>query len=85
LPVEALSSVCSGDRHHPRQQVLPRSTPILIADMIALVRVWRERRRARRQLAAMSERELQDIGICRAEIANEIGKPFWRTSQGRSR
>jgi len=26
----------------------------------------------------MSERELQDIGICRAEIADEIGKPFWR-------
>jgi uncharacterized protein YjiS (DUF1127 family) len=45
--------------------------------MLAPVRVWRERRHARRQLAAMSERELQDIGICRAEIAHEIGKPFW--------
>jgi uncharacterized protein YjiS (DUF1127 family) len=45
--------------------------------MLALVRIWRERRRARRQLAAMSERELQDIGICRSEIAHEIGKPFW--------
>jgi len=44
----------------------------------AFVRVWRQRRRNRCQLAAMSERELQDIGICRSEIANEIGKPFWR-------
>jgi len=25
----------------------------------------------------MSERELQDIGICWAEIADEVGKPFW--------
>jgi uncharacterized protein YjiS (DUF1127 family) len=45
--------------------------------MLAPVRVWRERRCVRRQLAVMSERELQDIGICRSEIAHEIGKPFW--------
>jgi len=25
----------------------------------------------------MSERELQDMGICWAEIADEVGKPFW--------
>jgi len=47
--------------------------------MVARVRAWRERRHARRQLAIMSDRELQDIGICRAEIACEIGKPFWQT------
>ena len=29
--------------------------------------------------AVMSERELQDIGICRGEIVREIGKPFWLT------
>jgi uncharacterized protein YjiS (DUF1127 family) len=46
--------------------------------MVARVRVWRERYRARCQLAVMSARELQDIGICRADIACEIGKPFWR-------
>jgi len=46
--------------------------------VLAFVRVWRQRRRHRCQLAAMNERELQDIGICRSEIANEIGKPFWR-------
>jgi uncharacterized protein YjiS (DUF1127 family) len=46
--------------------------------MLMLVGLWRERRRVRRQLAAMNERELQDIGICWSEIAEEIGKPFWR-------
>jgi len=25
----------------------------------------------------MSERELQDMGTCRAEIADEVGKSFW--------
>jgi uncharacterized protein YjiS (DUF1127 family) len=35
------------------------------------------RSRVRRQLAVMSERELQDMGTCRAEIADEVGKPFW--------
>jgi len=45
---------------------------------MALVRGWRERRRARRQLSAMSDRELRDIGLCQPEMMHEIGKPFWR-------
>ena len=50
----------------------------VVEGLFALARVWRERQRVRRQLAAMSERELQDAGTCRSEIACEIGKPFWR-------
>jgi len=26
----------------------------------------------------MSERELRDMGTCWSEIADEVGKPFWR-------
>jgi len=44
---------------------------------VALFRVWRERLRVRRLLAAMTQRELQDIGRCWSEIADEINKPFW--------
>ena len=51
--------------------------------MLAYVRVWRERRRTRRELAAMSERELRDIGIYWSDIASEIGKPFWRAFEAR--
>jgi uncharacterized protein YjiS (DUF1127 family) len=50
----------------------------IIEGLFALVRVWRERQRIRRQLADMSERELQDAGTCRSDIACEIAKPFWR-------
>jgi uncharacterized protein YjiS (DUF1127 family) len=46
--------------------------------MLAPIRLWRNRSRVRRQLAVMSERELQDMGACRSLISNEIGKPFWR-------
>jgi uncharacterized protein YjiS (DUF1127 family) len=49
------------------------------AAILAHIRLWRERSRLRRQLAVMNARELQDIGICRSDIADEIGKPFWRT------
>jgi uncharacterized protein YjiS (DUF1127 family) len=30
----------------------------------------------------MSVRELQDMGACRAEIADEIGEPFWLQRKG---
>lgn len=49
----------------------------MIKGILARVRTWRARSRVRRQLAVMSERELQDMAICRAEIADETGKPFW--------
>jgi uncharacterized protein YjiS (DUF1127 family) len=49
---------------------------LAVADaMIALV--WRDRRRIRRQLAALGERELPDIGTRWSEIG-EVGKPFWQ-------
>jgi uncharacterized protein YjiS (DUF1127 family) len=48
-----------------------------------LVAMWREHRRDWRQLAVMSDRELHDIGVCRAEVADEIGRPFWPEIKGR--
>ena len=69
------------DKIHDRQwQSRNRhgSAAAVIEVMLAFIRVWRERRRTRRQLADMSERELRDIGICWSDIAYETGKPFWR-------
>ena len=48
-----------------------------------LVATWRERSRVRRHLAVMSDRELHDMGVYRAEVADEIGRPFWREMKGR--
>ena len=45
---------------------------------IALIGLWRRRSRERRELAAMSGRALQDIGITRWHACSEANKPFWR-------
>ena len=38
---------------------------------------WRRRIRSRRELAALTQRELGDLGFP-AGVADEIHKPFWR-------
>ena len=50
----------------------------IVRSIAMLVRLWRERSRGRRELAVMSERDMHDMGICRADAADEIGRPFWR-------
>ncbi|HSA82406.1 MAG TPA: DUF1127 domain-containing protein [Geminicoccaceae bacterium] len=39
---------------------------------------WAERARQRRQLAELNDYMLHDIGLTRADVAGETGKPFWR-------
>ena len=46
--------------------------------LIALIGEWRRRRRGRRELAAMGDRALQDIGSTRYDAYREAHKPFWR-------
>ena len=36
------------------------------------------RARQRRDLAALSDHALNDIGLSRSDVDLEIGKPFWR-------
>jgi uncharacterized protein YjiS (DUF1127 family) len=45
--------------------------------LIGIITVWRRRARSRRELAALSDLELRDIGYP-AERTAEIHKPFWR-------
>ena len=45
---------------------------------VGLLRVWLSRERERRELAAMDEQEWRDIGLTRADVMREVGKPFWR-------
>ncbi|MES2602792.1 MAG: DUF1127 domain-containing protein [Pseudomonadota bacterium] len=44
----------------------------------SIFRTWRRRSRERRQLAAMSERDVNDMGMSWAEATAEIEKPCWR-------
>jgi uncharacterized protein YjiS (DUF1127 family) len=74
-----LSSVCAEGKpgHGPQSRKLSSSTFAFIEGILARVRTWCARSCVRRQLAVMSVRELQDMGTCWAEIADEVGKPFW--------
>ncbi len=47
-------------------------------EAIDTLTLWQARRRARRQLADLSDEMLQDIGVSRADVEREYGKPFWR-------
>ena len=44
-------------------------------DTLAL---WAERRRQRRDLEALPDHLLSDIGVSRSDAASEADKPFWR-------
>jgi uncharacterized protein YjiS (DUF1127 family) len=43
-----------------------------------LVAQWQARSRSRRELMALDEKSLQDIGLSRGDAYMEYSKPFWR-------
>lgn len=43
-----------------------------------LLLTWHARARQRRQLLALDDRMLRDIGLTRADVLAESSKPFWR-------
>ena len=46
--------------------------------VVATLRQWRQRARARRELAGLDDYLLHDIGLSRSQAQYESGKPFWR-------
>lgn len=53
----------------------------LVAPMLRVLEVvdgWLARRRQRLDLGQLDDRMLKDLGLSRADVAREAGKPFWR-------
>ncbi|MDP6344866.1 MAG: DUF1127 domain-containing protein [Alphaproteobacteria bacterium] len=48
------------------------------AQWLRLLLAWQERAQQRHRLADLDDRTLQDLGLSRADVANECRKPFWR-------
>ena len=48
------------------------------SDLKSLFDEWWYRIRSRCQLERLSERDLADMGMTRADAFNEIQKPFWQ-------
>jgi len=50
----------------------------VIPRLLTTLRLWSRRIREREELADFGERDLRDIGLSRADLYNEVNKPFWR-------
>ncbi len=43
-----------------------------------LLHIWRRRYHERSELAAWTDRDLNDVGLSWDDVAQEVEKPFWR-------
>jgi len=50
----------------------------VLAQLGDTLHTWRQRYRARHELAQWTERDLHDVGLSHSDIAYETEKPFWR-------
>jgi uncharacterized protein YjiS (DUF1127 family) len=59
---------------------VPRSAlhPAAFAGLGQVFGLWRRRARTRRQLDALSDHELRDLGLDHGDAMREAAKPFWR-------
>lgn len=65
------------------ERVLPRMLTLRtgtapLRRLLQLLRLWQQRARTRRQLAALDDHQLSDVGISHSERMDELSKPFWR-------
>lgn len=49
----------------------------IVTPLVDLFSTWFERVRERRQLHALDDRMLKDIGLTRADVEHEVQKRFW--------
>lgn len=62
-----------------KANLISTQTPIAYDDrLFDIIKGYFEKRRAARQLKAMSDRQLADIGICRAEITRAVAGDLYR-------
>lgn len=72
------------DNEHPyRRARIPRyHQPIYRAGhafqtICGTIWIWADRAKKRRQLAQMSQRDVEDLGATRSDVVREINKRFW--------
>lgn len=55
-----------------------RLVKVQIARVLRLLSIWYSTAKQRRALLQLSDDQLKDIGISRADAIHEAGKPFWK-------
>jgi len=53
----------------------------LVTRLFDQVFTWLDRARQRRHLGELDDRLLRDIGLNRADVENEVSRPFWQTDR----
>jgi uncharacterized protein YjiS (DUF1127 family) len=59
------------------RDAVPPASAGLLTSLVGRIAVWLEVRRERRQLLAMSDHMLHDIGLSRADAEGEGTRRFW--------
>ena len=68
-------SIARSPAHAPRPV---RAALAALAGLKARLATWAARQRQRAAALALSDAELKDLGISRAQAAFDHNKPFWR-------
>lgn len=77
-PGETDAAMPSHSLPHSSHIDVARPRPNRAQQLLALLHIWQQRSRSRRQLAQLDARLLADTGISEAERQVELSKPFWR-------
>lgn len=70
--------VYPASRCAPRRRTFREFAAGAVTYVCSRAQSWRERYRMRCHLAAMGDRDLNDLGLSPSSIEYEINKPFWR-------
>ncbi|MCA8908579.1 MAG: DUF1127 domain-containing protein [Rhodospirillaceae bacterium] len=62
----------------PRRAHLATRLSALPLRLFDALLAWQQRAAERRHLAALDDRLLKDMGLSRADVAQELEKPMWR-------
>lgn len=78
--MEASMATCTADKmtNHHQASEIPFRHPDILTGLRQLLRTWRQRFEQRYELARISERDLNDVGMTWDDVAHEVDKPFWR-------
>jgi uncharacterized protein YjiS (DUF1127 family) len=72
-----ISEFAARDFAHRIGAVPPDASVGLVTRLLAILFAWHERIRQRRQLYALDDRMLKDIGLTRVDVEREASKHFW--------
>jgi uncharacterized protein YjiS (DUF1127 family) len=66
-----------ANRPLPFRSARPSGPQRFFSQLGKYLRKWRRRALSRRELMALDDRELRDIGLTRIDAEIEASKPFW--------